>query len=108
MDSKAIETISVNAVRNSVVMSELLDQFIPDNDKEPSWDGCVYIYGDKSKKKSSLKGRMPVQIKGKICNDHPKKIAYSMSTADLKNYLNDGGCILFVVYIQKFDYSTTI
>ena len=31
-----------------------------------------------------------------------------MSTADLKNYLNDGGCILFVVYIQKFDYSTTI
>ena len=68
MDSKAIETISVNAVRNSVVMSELLDQFIPDNDKEPSWDGCVYIYGDKSKKKSSLKGRMPVQIKGKICN----------------------------------------
>ena len=66
MDSKAIETISVNAVRNSVVMSELLDQFIPDNDKEPSWDGCVYIYGDKSKKKSSLKGRMPVQIKGKL------------------------------------------
>lgn len=44
MDSKAIETISVNAVRNSVVMSELLDQFIPDNDKEPSWDGCVYIW----------------------------------------------------------------
>ena len=39
MDSKAIETISVNAVRNSVVMSELLDQFIQDNDKEPSWDG---------------------------------------------------------------------
>ena len=38
MDSKAIETISVNAVRNSVVMSELLDQFIPDNDKETSWD----------------------------------------------------------------------
>ena len=63
LDKKAIETISVNAVRDSIVTSEFLDQFIADNDKEPSWDGAVYIYGDKSKKKSSLKGRMPVQVK---------------------------------------------
>ena len=41
---------------------------------------------------------MPVQVKGKMCDDHDKEIiSYSMSTADLKSYLNDGGCILFVV-----------
>lgn len=100
LNSKSIETLSVNAVKNSIVTSEFLDQFIADNDKEPSWDGFVYIYGDKSKKKSTLKGRMPVQVKGKECDDHSKEtISFSMTTVDLKNYLYDGGCVLFVVYI---------
>lgn len=56
MDKKAIETLSVNAVRDSIVTSDFLDQFIADNDKEPTWDGFVYIYGDKSKKKINSKG----------------------------------------------------
>ena len=100
LDNKAIETLSVNAVKDSIVTSEFLDQFIVDNDKEPSWDGFVYIYGDKSKKKNNLKGRMPVQVKGTECDDHSKKIiSFSMTTVDLRNYLYDGGCILFVVYI---------
>lgn len=100
LDNKAIETMSVNAVKDSIVTSELLDQFIADNDKEPSWDGFVYIYRNKSKKKDCLKGRMPVQVKGKECEDLSKsKITFSMPTVDLRNYLNDGGCVLFVVYI---------
>ncbi len=100
LDNKAIETLSVNAVKNSIVTSEFLDQFIADNDKEPSWDGFVYIYGDKSKKKNNLKGRMPVQVKGTECDDHSKEtISFSMTTVDLRNYLYDGGCVLFVVYI---------
>lgn len=42
MNKKAVETISVNAVRDSIVCSDFLDQYIPDNDKEPSWDGSVW------------------------------------------------------------------
>ena len=78
LDRKAIETISVSAVRNSIVTSPFLDQFIADNDKEPSWDGNVYIYEDTSKKKNKLKGRLPVQVKGKICADFSAdEISYS-------------------------------
>ena len=44
LDSKAIETLSVNAVKNSIVTTDFLDQFIAENDKEPSWDGFVYMY----------------------------------------------------------------
>lgn len=100
LDNKAIETLSVGAVKSSIVTSEFLDQCIADNDKEPSWDGSVYIYGDKSKQKSKLKGRMPVQVKGTECDDHSKEsISFPMSTVDLRNYLYDGGCVLFVVYI---------
>lgn len=109
LDKKAIETLSVNAVRNSVVTSEFLDQYIPDNDKEPSWDGFVYIYGNKSKKKSNLRGRMAVQVKGKECSDlSNKSITFQMSVTDLKNYLYDGGCILFVVYISNSGIATKI
>lgn len=100
LGSKAIEILAVNAVKNSIVTSEYLEPFISENDKEPSWDGFIYIYGDKSKKKSTLKGRMPVQVKGKECDDlSNSEISYSMSTTDLRNYLNDKGCVLFVVYI---------
>lgn len=100
MDRKAIETISVNAVRDSIVVSDFLDQFISDNDKEPSWDGYVYIYQDKSKTKAKLKGRLPVQVKGTENNDFSKdEISFSVSTIDLNNYLSDGGAVFFVVYI---------
>lgn len=100
MDRKAIETLSVNAVRDSIVVSDFLDQFFAENDKEPSWDGFVYIYSDKSKKKEKLKGRIPVQIKGTENDDFSKEeITFSVSTTDLNNYLNNGGSVFFVVYI---------
>lgn len=109
LDNKAIETLAVNAVKDSIVTSEFLDQFIADNDKEPSWDGFVYIYGDKSKQKNSLKGRMPVQVKGTECSDFSKEeISFSMSTVDLRNYLYDGGSFLFVVYIGNIGLTNKI
>ena len=53
MDNKAIETLSVNAVKNSIVTSDFLDQFINDNDKEPSWDG-LYTYMTISRRKKVI------------------------------------------------------
>lgn len=100
MNKKSIETLSVNAVRNSIVISDFLDQFISDNDKEPSWDGHIYIYKDKSKRKDRLKGRLPIQVKGTENDDFSKEeISFPVSIVDLNNYLYDGGIIFFVVYI---------
>ena len=102
MDKKAIETISVNAVRDSIVMSGYLDQFIPDNDKEPFWDGSVYIYKTKEHKKENFTGRMPVQVKGKEFQDLSKsEISFSVDLVDLKGYLTEGGTVFFVVYIAN-------
>lgn len=102
MNAKTIETLSINAVRDSIVVSDFLDQYISDNDKEPSWDGFVYIYNDKSKKKSELVGRVAVQVKGITCDDFSKsEISYPVSIDDMNNYLHDGGVIYFVVYISK-------
>lgn len=100
LSKKAIETISVNAVRDSIVMSEYLDQFIPDNDKEPFWDGSVYIYKSNDHRKANFQGRVPVQVKGKECSDFSSnEISFQVNTTDLRGYLADGGAVYFVVYI---------
>ena len=102
MDKKAIETLSVNAVRDSIVQCALLDQFIPDNDKEPSWDGHIYAYKNSSKRKEAFLGRIPVQVKGTEKGDLSKsEISFPVSIIDLHNYLNDGGVLFFVVYIRS-------
>lgn len=100
LSKKAIETLSVNAVRDSIMMTDHLDQFIPDNDKEPFWDGAVYIYENKNHTKENFRGRMPVQVKGTENEDFSKdEISFPVSTTDLRGYLADGGAIYFVVYI---------
>lgn len=102
MTSKAIEELATNAVKKSIITTDFLDQFISENDKEPTWDGYVYIYNDKKKKKSDLKGRVAVQIKGKQKDEMPTdEISFPVSTVDMKNFLYDGGAIYFVVYISS-------
>lgn len=101
MTSKVIEELATNAVKRSIITTDFLDQFISENDKEPTWDGYVYIYNDKKKKKSDLRGRVAVQIKGKQKNEMPTdEISFPVSTIDMKNFLYDGGAIYFVVYIS--------
>lgn len=100
LSRKTIETLSVNAVRDSIMMTDHLDQFIPDNDKEPFWDGAVYIYESNDHTKENFRGRMPVQVKGTENEDFSKdEISFPISTTDLRGYLADGGAIYFVVYI---------
>lgn len=100
LSSQAKETLSVNAVRDSIMMTDHLDQFIPDNDREPFWDGAVYIYEHKEHVKENFRGRMPVQVKGTENDDFSKdEITFPISTTDLRGYLADGGAIYFVVYI---------
>jgi len=104
MDQKAIETLAINEVRNRVVLSDYLDQFIADNDKEPSFDGFVYLYSQKGKKKESLIGRIAVQVKGTHKKLRTKKASifkHPVEIADLKNYLSEGGVVYFVVHISQ-------
>lgn len=102
MDSNTIEMLAVNHVKEQISKSLILSPWISEKDKEPSWDGNIYIYKSSNKSKENLDGRIPVQVKGKVCSDFSKpKINYSAQVSDLKNYLFDGGVIYFVVYIKE-------
>lgn len=97
-----IEKLATSAVEESISLTDELSHFINSGDKEPSWDGNIYIYADKQKRKKGIK-KVPVQIKGEIYKKLPpkKEPKFSVSLDDLKNWLNDGGVVLFVVLMNE-------
>ena len=54
MNKIQVEKLSVQAVIKSLSLTNCLRPYIATNDKEPSWDGNVYIYSNKSDKKVIL------------------------------------------------------
>ncbi|WP_069997897.1 DUF4365 domain-containing protein [Cellulosilyticum sp. I15G10I2] len=98
-----IEKIATTTVVQSISRTDILSSFINDGDKEPCWDGAIYVYNNRNKKKENLKGRVPVQVKGKRVSGSTvnKEITYPIEVIDLKNYLNDGGTVFFVVYMNE-------
>lgn len=93
-DSKKIELAAVNCITDAFFKSKRLTPYIPINDKEPVWDGHIYI-------KHGNKGfsRIPTQVKGKSAKRLPTKPTFSVKLVNLENYKRDGGVIFFVVYI---------
>lgn len=97
-----IEKLATSAVEDSISRTDVLSPLINEGDKEPSWDGNIYIYENEKKNKKGIK-KVPVQVKGKVRkNISSKKMPkFSVSFTDLDNWLNDGGIILFVVLLDE-------
>lgn len=73
MDRKKIEELAAIAVKGSILKTDTLSQFITENDKTPSWDGFILLYNDSNKNKSSILGRVDVQVKGKLSSNFQKR-----------------------------------
>ena len=90
VDTKAIEEKALNHFKSFIEDSKVISQFIADNDKEPCWDGHLYLYADGIKDKEHQQGRVPVQIKGtEVDSFVTKKWKYKLEKADLKAYLEE-------------------
>jgi len=94
MDSDQIELLAVNCVTDAFAFCRKLKTYIPIKDKEPAWDGHIYISPSKGNY-----SRIATQVKGKVCKKLPQKKTYPISVLNLKNYKRDGGIVYFVVYI---------
>lgn len=102
MESIQLEMISVNQLKIDLSATGYLGPAINEGDKEPSWDGFVYVYENKRYNKKNI-GKVPVQVKGTYQKDiSQNEIKYQAQVIDLKNYLEDGGVIYFVVYIKSY------
>lgn len=101
VNSKQLETSSVNQLKLTLIATSYLDPAINEGDKEPSWDGFVYVHDNKENKKKNI-GKVPVQVKGSYQqNILLREIKYQAEVVDLRNYLADGGVIYFVVYVKS-------
>lgn len=77
---------------------------IPTGDKSPSWDGTILFYKDtksKSFNKKDLIAKIPVQVKSTEVQELSSKSTKKyFDRADLENYYNDGGVIIFLVELK--------
>lgn len=99
-----IESMAISAVQNAISKTDYLGEQINKGDREPSWDGSIYVYNTpgNNHKKEDYMATVPVQVKGMIKNDHSaERIKYGVSVVDLKNYRIVGGTMFFVVYISS-------
>lgn len=100
MDNKAIEEKAIICFKDYILDSKVISPFLNENDKEPCWDGHLYVYSDPSKSKKYLSGRVPVQIKGTIVKRFvTKKYKFSVDVSDLKAYKTEP--TVYVVCQQK-------
>lgn len=101
---------AVLALKNVIQLNDLMKEYINDNDKEPSWDGFIYLYKSDDMKAENIKYRIPVQVKGKNQENLLKKqrISYPVEYKHLRNYYKDGGAFYVVVAISDDKRKTTI
>lgn len=98
MRSIKIERTAVECVQDFFNHSEVLDDYISQNDREPIWDGNIMI-----KWENRATTKVYTQVKGKTVRTLPKKPTYPISVSNLKDYKQDGGIAYFVVYIISTD-----
>ena len=95
------EQLGTTAVIKAVSKTSRLKAFVNSGDKEPSFDGNIYIYDNNKYSKDNIK-RVSVQVKGKGVRSKPTAtIKYPVSIVDLDNYMRNGGVMFFVVYIDR-------
>ena len=100
------ETIAVTHLQSVLAKNGYLESFINLKDKEPIWDGNIYVYNipNRQHNKKHLLGRVAVQVKGHLDTEistQNSKRSYKFNVIDLENYLNDGGVIFFVITFDE-------
>lgn len=100
LNTKRIEESATLALKGALLRCPTLSAYISENDKTPSWDGQVFVYGSAKQKKADGILVVPVQVKGTSKHLSAKSASYSCEVSDLKNYYQNGGCILFLVSVD--------
>ena len=98
-NNKIIEETATTALKTALLRCTLLDSYIGENDKTPSWDGTVFVYRNEKQKKADLLGRAPIQVKGTEKVIISDTASFSCQVSDLNNYYRDGGCVFFLISV---------
>ena len=100
MDTEALGVAAVKAV---IAKTDYLVDYIKDKEREPMWDGSIYVYSSSGNKSNAdWIGKAAVQVKGKNLDSiDVQEVKYDLEVVDLKNYKKEGGVLFFVVGIDE-------
>ena len=78
-----------------------VDTYIPINDKEPLWDGNIYLFNSSEQKAVQVYGRIPAQLKSSSLSSSKDTRTFQIKTAALETYKREGGIAYFYVLINN-------
>lgn len=100
-DDMSTEKKALNEIERFFEDSKVVDTFLSRNDKEPMWDGNLYLYNGKGQTNKSFVGRVAAQVKGKnvkAIRTDKAEISYPIETTSLRAYLSEG-TVFYVVQL---------
>ena len=100
MDNTIIEQKGVNAVEDYLNDTGVIVPYFVRNNTLPIWDGEVFVYRNQKINNSNFEFRVPVQVKAHNSRT-PKIVTQSIPIVNLEKYYDDGGVVLFSVYIKN-------
>lgn len=99
MDKSIIEGNAVSYVKLALRATGIIDPYINEGDKTPSWDGELFVYKSENFSKQNLRDVIPVQVKGRQVDKYINH--FQVEVADLINYKNKHNIIFFVVQMKE-------
>lgn len=112
MNSERIELCAANHLEEMILRHKLLKPQINKNDKEPSWDGYIFVYDTPSLTKDQMRFRIPIQVKGttqdRFIRSNTDSLSFPVIRSDLRNYYLDNGVVYAVVSIEPNSLSKSI
>ena len=102
MDKSIIEGNAVDYVKLALRATGIIDPYIKEADKTPSWDGELFVYNSDNFNKSNLKSIIPVQVKGRSFKKY--RNTFQVELSDLINYKKRQNVIYFLVQFVGTEY----
>lgn len=78
-----------------------VDTYIHTNDKEPLWDGNIFLFSSSEQKADQVHGRIPAQLKSSSRSSSKDTCTFQVKTTALEAYKREGGIAYFYVLINN-------
>ena len=101
MTTKKIEEKGQRILCGFFSECDRVDTYVPCNDKEPLWDGHLYLFSSPQQKADQVYGRIPAQLKSAAKTSSKDTCTFSVRTTALETYKRDGGIIYFYVLTEN-------
>ena len=102
VDSKAIEQKAIIEVIRYFEDSRTVATYLNDNDKEPFYDGSLYLYRGLRRDNPHYIGRVAVQVKGEDLGEFKDGIySYPVEMDAIRAYLHEGIAYFVVQEVKR-------